>query len=104
MKVWKGSDGMTAPEERECEVFGYPNRDSRGDTMYKNTHFRTEAEAWESIRESVQAGVSLTGHSVTYAKEQLRQVETQAAKAVEEFAVAMDGYRRFMASKGKGTR
>ncbi len=95
MKVWKGTDGMTAPEERECEKFGWPNRDSAGEEMFRNTHFRTEAEAWESIRASVEAGVSLSGHRVNDAREQLRRIEQQAADAASEYATAMDGYRRF---------
>lgn len=57
--VYRGSDGDNEPREMQCEVSGYPQRTTCGERMFENTHFLTRAEAWESIRQSAEAGIKL---------------------------------------------
>lgn len=35
--------------ETECKVFGYPNRDVKGEIQYSNTHFKTREEAYKEL-------------------------------------------------------
>lgn len=68
LKVYRGSDGDIEPVELECEIYGYPNRTTDGEQMYDNTHFRTERAAWDSIRRSWRAGISLTASALKEAR------------------------------------
>ncbi len=99
MRVYKGTDGMTEPVEFECEVFGYPNLDPTGCTMYENAHFLTIGEAWESIRRSVHAYVKLAGAEVQRRRNSLNQAEVDAAEAAVMFSIAMTKYEEFQRSK-----
>lgn len=82
MKVYRGTDGDLAPVEMEANGW-----------QSANTHFRTEAEAWDSILRSVAAGVKLAGGEVQRAKEQLAKAERQAGEAAVEFKTALDNHR-----------
>jgi hypothetical protein len=73
--VWRGSDGDDAPVEMQCKVFGFPNRTSSGEQMYQNTHFRTEAEAWQSILRSAKAGLSLSNSRLESCRVVLAEAE-----------------------------
>jgi hypothetical protein len=86
MKVWRGTDGDNDPVELECVVFGYPNETTSGEIMYKNTHFRTKAEAWASIRKSCEAGMSLIASSIKHCEAQLAILREEAANEVKRFA------------------
>ena len=92
MKVYRGTDGDLEPVEMECEEFGHPNKTSTGETMYVNTHFRTEEEAWASIKRSVEAGVSLAGDDVMRCKRAMQEANKRAGKAAADYAIVM---RRF---------
>lgn len=92
MKVYRGSDRDNEPYVLECEEFGYPNRTLCGEPMYENTHFRTEKEAWQSIRASSEAGINLSGSDVHYAKKQLRKAEKVASDAAERAAIVHKKY------------
>ena len=95
VKIWRGTDGDTAPVRMECDVFGWPNRTATGETMYENTYFRTEAEAWKSIIASVEAGVKLAGSRVLDLQEKLRSAQEQAGEAAADYVKAQDGYRHW---------
>lgn len=48
----------------ECPDDPWGELDADGCTIYVNTHFKTEAEAWRRLMDEVEAGVSLAGSSV----------------------------------------
>ena len=96
---WKGGDGMTEPEQRECESFGWPNCDSTGETMYNNVVFATEAEAWDSILRSVSAGVKLAGAHVKDCWEKLAIANTRSGEAAIEYVAAHDKHRAWLAKR-----
>lgn len=88
MKIYRGTDGDTEPVEMECDAHGYPNATSTGEIMYENTHFKTEAEAWDSIAVSVKAMVELTGIDVRDCQARLGRAHESAGEAARDFALA----------------
>lgn len=101
MKIWKGADRMLAPEERECEVFGYPNKDNTGETMNDQDFFLTEKEAWLNIIRGVEAGTSLAAREYERAQEQLHKAEQHCAEVVIELRNVQAGYRDFLAREAE---
>jgi len=95
IKVYRGTDGDTKPIEKECERFGWPHYTTDGEQMFENTHFKTETEAWESILESVKAGVSLIGGSVRNAEEELDRLRKIAGTRTKEFEEAHNNYNNW---------
>jgi len=95
MKIFRGTDGDTAPASCECEKFGYPNKTTIGDVMYENTHFLTEEEAWRSIAKSVQASVLMAGIELNWEQRHLNKATVDVATAAANFATAMDGHNKF---------
>lgn len=65
----------------DAEKFGYPNVDDEGRAMFVNTHFRTEAEAWERLIAEVVA------IERTFAS-RYRQAQQRLSEATEELAAA----------------
>ena len=79
MKLWKARGGDEDPGiiEVECPKGRYPACDADGETIFDNTHFDTEAEAWERLAGDAAAGLSMTtGHVV--------DLRTRLAKAERE--------------------
>lgn len=89
------NDSITEPEAVQCDEVGYPHRDAQGRIQYDNTHYDTEAEAWERLVEGAEAWVSLAGDGIRTAREALRRAEENAGKAAEHFTLVQDGVRRF---------
>lgn len=81
MKRWKADRG--AAVEVECEEAGYPHLDADGETQFDNTHFDTEAEAWESARADAEARISLAGSEVERLEGALRRAQEEAAEAAK---------------------
>jgi hypothetical protein len=93
MIVWKGGDNQTEPVAVACEKPGYPNRDVHGDVMYENTHFSTREQAWDSIRRSAEAQVTLGADRLTDAQQALRIAEQRAAEAAQKMAAYIKARR-----------
>lgn len=91
--VWKAMDDEP-PRQVECEVFAHPHNDAEGDTIYVNTHFATEAEAWEASEAEAAAHVSLAASGVKHARSALAKAEKEAADAAVHFATIRDARRR----------
>lgn len=91
--VWRGSDGDLEPVKMECEE--HAECTTRGERMWTNTHFRTEAEAWNSVLKSVVAYIALASRSVEQARARLSAAEKQSADAVVAFVAAHDNYERW---------
>lgn len=53
LTVW--GVGESEPIAHTCEVFGYPNRTTSGETMYENTFFMERADAWDAVRSNLEA-------------------------------------------------
>lgn len=80
----------------EIEGTPWPGKDANGETCYENSHFKTEAEAWEAMIKDVSAGVSLSGLDVDSVRKRLRAHEERAATCCVQFARANDNYRQWM--------
>jgi len=72
--------------EMECEQFGHPHFTTCGEAMYDNTHFRTEAEAWDKIRRSCEATMHILARNIEECEARLIELREQAANEVKRFA------------------
>jgi hypothetical protein len=80
----------------EIEGTPYPGKDANGDICYENTHFKTEAEAWQAMIAEVAAWVSLSGNKVALARSRLRDFEEKAATCCVQYFKAQENYRRWL--------
>jgi len=92
MKLWKYNTptGTVSPVEGEP----WPGQDENGATCYENSHFNTEAEAWENMAKDAAAAVSLAGSCVTRAREMLRAAEQTAASACADYTIVRTNRRQ----------
>jgi hypothetical protein len=79
--VWFADDGAEAPEPVECETPGYPRRDVQGRTMYVNSHFATEAAAWEVLQDRGRASQDCARIDYENAQRQLQRCTEALATA-----------------------
>lgn len=94
MKVYTYDTKRARVVERECEVFGYPNKDSAGAVQFVNTHFRTAREAAEKLVVEIEAGIHLDAAERKSRRAQLRAVTRRLADAAERLAKAQDELKR----------
>ncbi len=102
MTGYRGTDGDTAPVAFEYEPAprgDLPAYTAAGEKIYTNTHFKTEAEAWDSILRSVAAYVTLAGRTVARARVDLAAANENAGRASEEFKTAHDNYECWKAGQ-----
>jgi len=97
MKIYRGTDDDMSPVEMECDEFGHPNKTTCGETMFINTHFRTEAEAWDSILTSAQAGIELAGCAVSLCQKQMMKAKDEASDAVFRYYEVRKKYEEWKA-------
>lgn len=69
----------------ECEKPSYPHTDADGDTIYENSHFKTEAEAWKVLEENAAAWVRSTAQDL----ERTRKHEAQLTRDLADRALAL---------------
>lgn len=74
---WYAGSELDAPEAVECREHGYPHCDAEGRTQYENSHFDSEAEAWERLIAEWRGGVRLAVGSVEYARTELAKQESR---------------------------
>ena len=77
----------------ECPEDPWGELDADGCTIYVNTHFTTEAEAWRRLMDEVEAGVSLAGSRVLEVRSRLQDANQYAADQAAEYTTARDRYR-----------
>lgn len=87
--------GATKPEERTCEVFGHPNKDSAGETQFYNTHFRNIEDAWKRVLAEAEAGVSIDTRNVRNALKELEKAKEALIKSTLDLQEAMDNFHEF---------
>ncbi|MDA8151505.1 MAG: hypothetical protein M0003_02120 [Acidithiobacillus sp.] len=79
---------------REVEGEPYPGTDSDGDTCYHNSHFRTEIEAWASLKAEVEARVSMAGRDVAQKKMELLNAQEKDGEAAIAFEKMTENMRQ----------
>lgn len=99
--VWYASDSIDAPEPVECEQPGYPRRDVQGRTMYENSHFGTEAEAWKYLQRSGRVGQELSSRAYAHAQETLAKATAQLAEDAARRTRIETGYEEFQRRQEK---
>jgi len=87
-KGFRGSDGDIEPVPFECEVFGHPNKTTDGETMFINTHFLSEGDAWDSLLKGWEAGVRIYTRLVEQSKQELQNNEAHLKEEIEKRAIA----------------
>lgn len=77
MKAYKVKDNKVI--EVECEKIEYPLKDSEGDTIYENTHFKRGIRAYQHAISECEAGVILVTRTLKQLREEVREKETMLA-------------------------
>ena len=92
MKLWKyhTPSGTVSPVEGEP----WPGRDEHGARCYENTHFITEAEAWEYMAKDAEAAVLLARARVTRALEMQRAAEEAVSIACVDYEIVCTNRRQ----------
>jgi len=101
---YRGTDGDYRPIKcKIVEKFGYPNycinEGGRREKMYENTHYLTEAEAWKSITESINAGVYLLKNDYNLIKDYEKKIKRRLEEVKEfkkEYLKAKNPFNPFM--------
>lgn len=79
---------------REVEGEPYPGTDRDGEICYINSHFRTEAEAWESLKAKVEARVSMSARDLTQKKWELQKAQEKCGEAAIAFEKMTENMRQ----------
>lgn len=103
MIVYKWDFETPRPIPVECETPGFPNRDADGDTMYVNTHYATEEEAWGSLVEDRKAGLSLSTRSMRELQRRLKAETEAVAEAAAQFVEVEANYQNWLAEREEGS-
>lgn len=80
---WHVCNDPPIPAAVECDPPGWPHTDAEGRPQYVNTHFDTEAQAWEKAKREAEARVHL-------ANGELRRAQDYASKAEAELLAAQE--------------
>lgn len=94
MRAWRVEHGMTEPKSVQCKKLEHPERDSDGKTIYVNTHFEDEREAWEKLLCETQAAASLNCRAVEQARAELRKQEADLVESSLLLERVRDGWKR----------
>lgn len=85
MVLWKVSTQAWTVRSVECEGT-WPKRDADGDTVFVNTHFEDEGDAWTHLLREAEAVVSVYARALAQARGEVRRIEEalgDAANALE---------------------
>lgn len=91
-KVWTTKRGVPRPVTQFCREFGWPLKTECGETMYDNSHFLSEAEAWGKLMLDLELHVSAMGRGVIDARSVLDRANQHAANAAAEFHAAREAH------------
>jgi hypothetical protein len=83
--LWRTDNGDTVkPVRTTAPAPGtYPGKDDDGKSIYTNTHFLTEEEAWEALEADVRAQMSLLSSEIVQAESLRQKLLEHAAQAVK---------------------
>jgi hypothetical protein len=91
--AWFADTETLRPRAVTCAELKAFVRDSDGRTICVNTHFATEAEAWDKVLREAAAGLSLSASEVRECRARLERAE----KATVDAALARDSAERAFA-------
>lgn len=97
--MFKAVYGTPHPVAVECEVPSHPHLDSEGCKIFSNTHFLSEAEAWERVLDEHDAGLSLEARKVKNLRADLEAAEKRTATAAIYATEAREAFRQWERSQ-----
>ena len=102
MKLWRAECNDIRPVLVECPstcrtMIGCT--DSDGVTIFINTHFDTEDQAWDNLVSDAKAWVRLAGRDIKEAKSRLARARKGAGDAAERYVEVQRGVEAFRRSK-----
>ena len=96
MKLYRYDTKTASVIQTEGE--GWPHADTDGRTIYDNTHFKTEREAWDYMLRDAEAGLRLDADKVHRLRIELAKAESQAATSAIEWAAICKARDAFIES------
>lgn len=96
MKLYRYDTKTASVIQTEGE--GWLDADTDGNTIYENTHFKTEREAWDYMLRDAEAGVKLDADNVHRRRIELAKAEAQAATSAIEWAAVCRARDAFIES------
>ena len=88
--------GKTKPIAVECENFGYPNVDADGETMYENSHFKTEDEAWQAVLSLSNAFIETDTRNVKEKRKMLTEAEQQLVNSAIRLSDTRKNWQEYL--------
>ena len=94
MKGWTYDYKGECAVPYEAETFGYPHTTTTGDVQYENTHFRTEAEAWNKLFRELDAALGIGARERANVRARLDTITTQLADDAERLVRAQTTFQK----------
>lgn len=85
----------------EVEGEPWPGKDSEGDTVYENTHFPCEEDAWDRLKGEVEAGVKLGASRLAQCEMRLLEAKDWAAHDCTIMAKYIENRDKRYGAKGE---
>jgi len=99
MKVYRGAMQDDRPVELECREFKPLAKTRCGKTVYPDTYFRTESEAWNTIAATKLNLVNALRVEISEKKRELLQLQFHLDDATALYYQVREGLRAFRESK-----
>ena len=101
MKIYRGAMQDDRPVELECLEFKPLAKTQCGKTIYPDTYFRTESEAWNTITITKLTLVNALRVEIAEKQRELLQLRFQLDDATATYYQVREGLRAFRESKKK---
>jgi hypothetical protein len=99
---YKRVEDKPYPVAVECEKRGYPHPDADGATQFENTHFDTEAEAWQCVLDNATAWHSMAVHGLREAEQRVQHRLEELGTAAKHFDDVCTGIETFRDEQLRG--
>jgi hypothetical protein len=84
MILWRADGRKLAPVRVQCPEDPILKRDADGFAIYINTHYPTEAEAWNDLQDNAAAGFQMAVEDLDRAQQNIIEAKDKVCKAATE--------------------
>lgn len=101
LHLWRSDQELCRAVLVHCPDGEYPAKDADGHSIYENTHFKNEDDAWDCLIQNADARVNLAGHFVIRAEKALHDAQVESAEAVKTKVLTNKNLARRRSAKEK---